>query len=409
MTDTSKKALDALDQKLASQIGDDVQVIYDHEALFKQSRAIITAMRTERDALVAAAYADAGFVAADRCAACGAREIAGLVKEHVTRRTPADARAALAASRAAPDCHQRDLVTAPQVLRITGPNSDGEYWLHINAGGRTGGINLGSEHGPICKRLLDSATEPAPQPVADATRAQEFVRQVDAALRIEVAALQAEFGPDVMQVAAGQLGRMREASTPQPVAVKVKPLVWKVSAGGAYVSGPYMVSERVDGKGWNASALFVCDDRDGHEANFHATILLAETFADCIEACDEAHRCIVTALSASPLAACTAQDAGRAPETDAERFDRADWYWRTMDPDDSADTPSEAIHRGMMGDFCVCEIASSYTGPVRYGFTAPVLDPESDDAEFLHFATQQEAIDAANERSAALRAIGGDA
>lgn len=98
----------------------------------------------------------------------------------------------------------------------------------------------------------------------------------------------------------------------------------------------------------------------------------------------------------------TVQDAA---ETDAERFDRADWFWRVMDPDDSADTPAEAIHRGMIGDYCVCEIASSYTGPVRFGFNAPVLDPESDDTEFSHFATQQEAIDAAKARSAALRAI----
>lgn len=44
-------------------------------------------------------------------------------------------------------------------LRITGPNSDGEYWLHIKAGGRSGGVNLGGEHGPICKRLFDAASE----------------------------------------------------------------------------------------------------------------------------------------------------------------------------------------------------------------------------------------------------------
>ena len=44
-------------------------------------------------------------------------------------------------------------------LRITGPNSDGEYWLHIKAGGRSGGVNLGGEHGPICTRLLDAASK----------------------------------------------------------------------------------------------------------------------------------------------------------------------------------------------------------------------------------------------------------
>lgn len=85
---------------------------------------------------------------------------------------------------------------------------------------------------------------------------------------------------------------------------------------------------------------------------------------------------------------------------EAERFDKADWYYRTMDPDDSGDNPAEAIHRGMLGRFVVCEIASSFIGPTRYGFNAPVLDPESDDEEFLHFATELEAIEAAKARYA---------
>lgn len=45
----------------------------------------------EVQALIAAAYEVAAHTAADRCAACGCREIASLVKEHVIRRTPADA------------------------------------------------------------------------------------------------------------------------------------------------------------------------------------------------------------------------------------------------------------------------------------------------------------------------------
>lgn len=89
-------------------------------------------------------------------------------------------------------------------------------------------------------------------------------------------------------------------------------------------------------------------------------------------------------------------------------FDNADWYWRTMDPDDSGDHPSEALNRGMVGNFTVCEVASSFTGPTRYGFTAPVLDPESDDEEFLHFATQEEAMIAAGERLAAIKKLKGD-
>lgn len=90
----------------------------------------------------------------------------------------------------------------------------------------------------------------------------------------------------------------------------------------------------------------------------------------------------------------------------AASFDSADWFWRTMDPDDCGDRPEEAINRAMVGRFCVCEIASSYTGPTRYGFIAPVLDPDSDDEEFVHFATQQEAIDAANARAALTKEAG---
>lgn len=75
-----------------------------------------------------------------------------------------------------------------------------------------------------------------------------------------------------------------------------------------------------------------------------------------------------------------------------------------MDPDDSGDTPEQAIHGAMIGDLIVCEIASSFNGPTRFGFIAPVLDEDSEETEFLHFATEQEAIGAAVERSAALKA-----
>lgn len=84
-------------------------------------------------------------------------------------------------------------------------------------------------------------------------------------------------------------------------------------------------------------------------------------------------------------------------------FDGADWFWRIMDPDDSADTPAECINLSCVGLFVVCEIASSYQGPTRFGFNAPVLDPESDDEEFMHFETQEEAIAAAKVRHAALK------
>lgn len=47
MTHPTDEELDALDAKLASQIGDDVAVIFNHEYLFKQSRIAITALRAQ--------------------------------------------------------------------------------------------------------------------------------------------------------------------------------------------------------------------------------------------------------------------------------------------------------------------------------------------------------------------------
>lgn len=47
MTYSTDEELDALDAKLASQIGDDIQMIFDHEQLFKQARSTITALRTQ--------------------------------------------------------------------------------------------------------------------------------------------------------------------------------------------------------------------------------------------------------------------------------------------------------------------------------------------------------------------------
>lgn len=123
----------------------------------------------------------------------------------------------------------------------------------------------------------------------------------------------------------------------------------------------------------------------------------------------------ITSLRAQVAAANARADRAEAeraaqPSPDvAAQFDSADWYWRTMDPDDCGDNPAEAINRGMVGLYCVCEIASSFTGPTRYGFLAPVLDPESDDEEFVHFGTQQEAMEAAKARAALARVKGGAA
>lgn len=125
---------------------------------------------------------------------------------------------------------------------------------------------------------------------------------------------------------------------------------------------------------------------------------LGNAIAALVAALDTAAPALAEALAVPEVRALVEADP-------ASAFDRADWYWRTMDPDDCGDSPEEAINRGMVGLFCVCEIASSYSGPTRYGFLAPVQDPDSDDEEFVHFATQQEAIDAAKERSARLAAL----
>lgn len=90
-------------------------------------------------------------------------------------------------------------------------------------------------------------------------------------------------------------------------------------------------------------------------------------------------------------------------------FDKADWFWRDLDPDDCGDNPQEAVHRSMLGNFTVCHIRSSFTGPSKFCFTAPVLDPASDDEECLCFDTQDEAIAAANERRATLAKLDGGA
>jgi len=87
-------------------------------------------------------------------------------------------------------------------------------------------------------------------------------------------------------------------------------------------------------------------------------------------------------------------------------FAKADWFWRDLDPDDCGDTPDEAINAGMVGSFTVCHIRSSFTGPDRFCFIAPVLDPESDDEECLCFVTEDEAVAAAKGRRAILAAAG---
>jgi uncharacterized protein with PhoU and TrkA domain len=54
--DLTPEAVAKLDEKLASQIGDDVSVIFNHESLFKQSRMMIAALSARLAALEAAKW-----------------------------------------------------------------------------------------------------------------------------------------------------------------------------------------------------------------------------------------------------------------------------------------------------------------------------------------------------------------
>jgi hypothetical protein len=82
------------------------------------------------------------------------------------------------------------------------------------------------------------------------------------------------------------------------------------------------------------------------------------------------------------------------PKTTAEAFDHADWYWSVHDPDDSDTNPYNICHQ--MGEYIVREIASSYSGPTRFAFIAPV--DGSDDAEIFHFETREKAVEDARAR-----------
>ena len=51
-------------------------------------------------------------------------------------------------------------------------------------------------------------------------------------------------------------------------------LQWSVTTGGAYVCGPYLIAERVDDRGWNASKS-------------NETLVLADTLERCKKACEK--------------------------------------------------------------------------------------------------------------------------
>ena len=89
----------------------------------------------------------------------------------------------------------------------------------------------------------------------------------------------------------------------------------------------------------------------------------------------------------------------------ADHFDRQDYYYRDYDPDDSGDNPGEALRYVPL--LCVSLVHSSTSGPSKFCFRAETLD-QADDEETLCFGTEEEALEAAKERDAALRDLQGE-
>lgn len=111
-------------------------------------------------------------------------------------------------------------------------------------------------------------------------------------------------------------------------------------------------------------------------------------------------------------AAHTLRDALTAGKPEQAVPSEPDWWWRDFDPEDSGDSPHEALRN--VPDFCVCLLRSSYNGPDKFAFRSPTLNPDDDDDEVILFDTEHEALAAAKERAEAMKdaaptAGGGDA
>lgn len=80
-----------------------------------------------------------------------------------------------------------------------------------------------------------------------------------------------------------------------------------------------------------------------------------------------------------------------------------DYWYRNYDPDESGDSPYNALTD--VPDLCVCLLHSSYVGPSKYAFRAQTLSMNDDDDEVLLFDTEDEALAAANQRAQDLKAL----
>lgn len=79
---------------------------------------------------------------------------------------------------------------------------------------------------------------------------------------------------------------------------------------------------------------------------------------------------------------------------------KPDWYWCQIDPDESGDSPHEAMHMHRPR-LTPVELGSSYVGPVLWGVMSPPLPDADDDGETDHvFSTREEAEAFCAERAA---------
>lgn len=72
---------------------------------------------------------------------------------------------------------------------------------------------------------------------------------------------------------------------------------WTITKGGSWVAGPYCVTERVDNRGWNATALFEYTGEPEPDNTYVTIALECELAVDAMRAAEKWHRDVVTHLT----------------------------------------------------------------------------------------------------------------
>ena len=173
--DTTAEAVAKFDEVLASQIGDDIGVIFDREYLHRRSRALLRALAAERDRLQrdlataraeTAAMIGAAYAAAAKAADDAERDIrhtcGGFVSgpAYIETLTPADATAALKA---------RDRATREAALREAVKKcAAAEQETRLGNAGEALIFHLGFTEGrKVCERAILALLRPEDH-IADA-------------------------------------------------------------------------------------------------------------------------------------------------------------------------------------------------------------------------------------------------